>query len=292
MKEFKDCIDTSFSHYYAIARSGSAITAREFVLHCNRIGAPVKIANNNVKNQFDLHRVEEVFQVEEYAFNADALKQYILSQLSKFSQQIDLKTQTTINRILNTPDGLVLEMQNQSEQFDQIYIATYSSANDLLLNSSLPILQLDFELTEIALVETPEHFKDFAFTIMCGPFFSLMPFPPRNCHSLSHVRYTPHLEWRHESNGRANRAPENLNMKSQFVKMRADARRFIPALNQLRYLSSLFEVKTLLPRSKIDDGRPILFRTNHGRSGLHILVGGKIDNWYDILDCLEAVERK
>ena len=30
---------------------------------------------------------------------------------------------------------------------------------------------------------------------MCGPFFSLMPFPAAGLQTLSHVRYTPHFAW-------------------------------------------------------------------------------------------------
>jgi hypothetical protein len=60
-----------------------------------------------------------------------------------------------------------------------------------------------------------------------------------------------------------------------------DAARYIPILEETRYLESIWEVKTVLPRSETDDSRPILFRPNHGVKGYHCIMGGKIDNVYD-----------
>ena len=60
-----------------------------------------------------------------------------------------------------------------------------------------------------------------------------------------------------------------------------DASRFIPVLRECRYEDSLWEVKTVLPRSETDDSRPILCRFNYGLNGFHVIMGGKVDNVYD-----------
>lgn len=65
-----------------------------------------------------------------------------------------------------------------------------------------------------------------------------------------------------------------------------DAARYIPILGECRYERSLWEVKTLLPRSETDDSRPILFRANHGIKGFHCIMGGKIDNVYDAIETI------
>ena len=48
------------------------------------------------------------------------------------------------------------------------------------------------------------------------------------------------------------------------------------------HVRSLFEVKTVLPQSEHDDSRPILFKPCAELSGLVSVMGGKIDNVYDL----------
>ena len=68
---------------------------------------------------------------------------------------------------------------------------------------------------------------------------------------------------------------------SAFASMRADARRYLPAIEACAYKRSLWEVKTVLPRSEGDDSRPILFRPSADSPRLINVMGGKIDNVYD-----------
>jgi hypothetical protein len=63
-----------------------------------------------------------------------------------------------------------------------------------------------------------------------------------------------------------------------------DAERYLPLARDFRYLDSLWEVKTVLPKSEIDDSRPILFRTDQGLPGLTCIMGAKIDNVYDVIE--------
>jgi hypothetical protein len=68
-----------------------------------------------------------------------------------------------------------------------------------------------------------------------------------------------------------------------------DAARYLPAISAARYEASLFEVKTLLGKNEVDDGRPILFHRDARLPQLCSVLGGKIDNIYDILDRLSAL---
>jgi hypothetical protein len=66
-----------------------------------------------------------------------------------------------------------------------------------------------------------------------------------------------------------------------------DAMRYVPSLKECRYVDSLWEIKTLLPLSETDDSRPILFKKDHGLQNLTCVMGGKIDNIYDVLSEVE-----
>lgn len=70
--------------------------------------------------------------------------------------------------------------------------------------------------------------------------------------------------------------------------MLKDAQRYLPALRDCRYVESLWEIKTVLPQSEIDDSRPILFRRSELLPNVISIMGGKIDNVFDIRDKLRA----
>ena len=177
---------------------------------------------------------------------------------------------------------------------DSVINCTYSQINQVLSDSGLPIVPLKHELTEMALVEMPEPLRTIGVTVMCGPFFSFMPFPSKGLHTLSHVRYTPHQAWEDRSalpmdaHGYLDRAHKT----SQFAHMRNDAARYVPSLRECRYVESLWEVKTVLPANERDDGRPILFNRQPGLPGLLSVLGSKIDNIYDALEELDALYQK
>jgi hypothetical protein len=65
--------------------------------------------------------------------------------------------------------------------------------------------------------------------------------------------------------------------------MQKDAQRYVPALARARHVDSLWEVKTVLPASEVDDSRPILFHRHPQLPELISVLGGKIDNVYDAL---------
>ena len=71
--------------------------------------------------------------------------------------------------------------------------------------------------------------------------------------------------------------------------MLKDAQRYLPLLQKSRYVESLWEVKTLLPLSEVDDSRPILCRLHHGFQNFHCIAGAKVDNFYDVLTFLDSI---
>jgi glycine/D-amino acid oxidase-like deaminating enzyme len=173
-----------------------------------------------------------------------------------------------------------------------VFNCTYSAINHLLAASGLPIVPLKHEGTELALVEPPDALRGAGVTVMCGPFFSIMPFPPRRLHTLSHVRYTPHHAWREDRDVPPRPSDHRPELHSNFERMVRDAARYMPCLRECRYRGSLWEVKTVLPASEVDDSRPILFRVDHGLPGLVCLMGGKIDNVYDVLRELDDLRSR
>jgi hypothetical protein len=79
---------------------------------------------------------------------------------------------------------------------------------------------------------------------------------------------------------------------SRFPLMLRDATRYLPALADCRHVDSLFEVKTVLPASERDDGRPILMEHDVGLPGLTCVLAAKIDNVFDMLDAVSPPARE
>jgi hypothetical protein len=123
---------------------------------------------------------------------------------------------------------------------------------------------------------------------MDGSFFSLMPFPARAVHTLSHVRYTPHLNWRDTPGIDPYRKLADHQKTSRADRMIRDAVRYVPSIASARQMDSLFEVKTVLIKNESDDGRPILFERHPDMPGWYSVLGGKIDNIYDVLEKMDG----
>jgi hypothetical protein len=134
----------------------------------------------------------------------------------------------------------------------------------------------------------PEALKGLGITVMDGPFFSLMPFPARNLHTLSHVRYTPHLHWNDAEGIDPYKKLMNYEQVTRTNRMMRDVGRYMPAIMEAKYVKSLFEVKTILVKNEGDDGRPILFERHLELPGCYSVLGGKIDNIYDVWEKLNV----
>jgi hypothetical protein len=143
------------------------------------------------------------------------------------------------------------------------------------------------EITEMALMQMPESLEGIGITVMDGPFFSTMPFPARGLHTLSHVRYTPHLHWNDQAGVDPYARLHDYSRESRVDRMVRDVGRYIPDVLKARHVDSLFEVKTVLVKNEGDDGRPILFERHLELPGCYSILGGKIDNIYDVIETLE-----
>jgi glycine/D-amino acid oxidase-like deaminating enzyme len=282
-KEYEDAVVKDFDKYYGVATHLSKVSAHQFQRFFERIGAEIERAPE-VKHLFDGKFIEDVFKVKEYAFNTVVLKKHLLKSLGELG--VDVATNERVVEIREEGSYKIVVTNKRTLKAKFLINTTYSSINILNKLAMLPIIPLKHELTEMCLVKLPPQLQGKAFTIMCGPFFSIMPFPAKGLHTLSHVRYTPHTEWRdsddkvrdgHNYMGKVKHA-------THFPQMFADTKRYMPAAAGIEYSGkSLWEVKTVLPQSEGDDSRPILYKPHYGGLKNYIcIMGGKIDNIYDV----------
>ncbi len=289
-RDYGFAVVTDFAMLYAIASRNSRVTANQFERFMSDIGAPFVRAGAEHRSLFDARRVGAVYEVEEGAFDALRLRRHFERALGEAGVLVRLGTAV----VGSAPRGDHMDVVLRDRDGERVAAAawvvncTYGQLNrSVAVHSRTP---LKHETTEIALVEVPPAMQQVGITVMDGPFFSCMPFPAEACHSLSHVRYTPHGHFIDSDGSRDPVAELDAVVPSTRVAyMIADAARYVPAMRDARYLRSLFEVKTVLGRNEADDGRPILIRKEAGSTRLLSVLGSKIDNVYDALEALDAL---
>ena len=274
---------------YAVAKAQSKVTGAQFRVFCERIGASIRPADRSTRDLFDPELIDAVYAVEESVFDAAVLRRLVSEDIE--SEGVDVRFRADASKVTEAAaGGLELTYRDPTGEHvaatERVFNCTYSRINRILVDSGLSCVPLKHELTELALCRPPAEFAHRGVTVMCGPFFSLMPFPSRALHTLSHVRYTPHAWWKDEP-GREYVDPyrrlESFEKRSAFVHMQRDAARYLPCLRTAEYEDSLWEVKTVLPRSEGDDSRPILMHESERMPGLISVMGSKIDNVKDLV---------
>lgn len=289
ISEYESAIKNDFDHVYAVARTLSKTNAHQFEEFCRRIGAPIKESPKEISEQFSAGLIEKSWLAQEFAFDSTILKAEVFARIKQLGGVQILFGRQALN-ITKSASKTTVEVDSGESFTSSIVIASlYAGTNDLHSRSGLELLPIQYEAAEMALVRVPDEWANRAITVMDGPFFSMMPFPPEALHSFSHVRYTPQIRWEDKDK------PENRELtreqlslfKSSFREMLADAVRYIPSLKETRYVKSIREVKTVLAKVDLSDRRPVVVRSDFDLPGYHCVLGGKIDNIFEVLDELD-----
>lgn len=291
--DWPSAVSKDFTKVYAVARRNSRVTARQFLRFCREIGARLEPADVSLRQLFDARLIEGVFLAEEYVFDATKLALWAENELTDCGVEVLLST--VARGITSTNDHrlcLRLSSANAGSQLITsrcVFNCTYSGLNQLCGEFPGTVTRLKQEITEIALMQAPPALAGLGITVMDGPFFSMMPFPAQGLHTLSHVRYTPHLSWLDAPGIDPYSKLRDYEQVTRVERMLRDTRRYLPAVSDARYVRSLFEVKTVLVKNEADDGRPILFEGHPELPGCYSVLGGKIDNIYDVFERLSGV---
>lgn len=284
MEDFSEAIVDDFQMLYAIALHRSKISAKRFFRMFRDMGAPIQFALPGQAALFDNKRIEAAFACSEAAFDYSVLRRLLGERIA--GEGVELRTATALETLEDRADGVVAGLSDGTEVSARYaFNITYSQINAILGPAGLPLAQLKHELTEIALVHPPAELEGIGVTVMDGPFFSCMPYPAENLYSLTHVRYTPHESWTDASGlGDSHSHFASRDPQTRVRHMILDGQRFLPCLSGVHYERSIFEVKTVLIKNEQDDGRPILYQQKPQGSHVVSILGGKIDNVYDLFD--------
>ena len=288
VRDYSAAVDPTIRSVYAIARVGSRVTGAQFARFCERIDAPVERIPGPGPIAMDGGMIEAAFLVREATFDAVRLASILEADLADAA--VDVVFSTSVERIDSAGGEIVLIMNGPHGRSRtaarDVVVCAYAGTNALLERSGLPALPLRYQDTEMVLVKLPRTFEGLAVTVMDGPYFSVLPYPTRpGLHTLSHVRFTPRV--RHVQGAAVDEHEMRRSELSAFPYMITDARRYVPDLGAAIYIESIREAKVFPATADQNDGRPILIHRSAEIPGLQIVVGGKIDNVYDIADELQ-----
>jgi hypothetical protein len=266
-------------HLYAIAKD-SKTSPDEFERVAREIGAPVDRVPT-VPSLFDPKLIEAVYQVEEISFNVNILREMIREQIH--IARIPVIKGTGLPLV---DTGKYVEVQVTMDKYWYLmhgrYVFNCTYAN---LDKTVDLkTKLKKEWVEVALCSIPRELQDTDITVMDGPYWSVMKYPPNGLHALTHVTHTPHFEWFNDE------AHPPLDKLTKWAEMQTDAARFVPIMAEAKYLRSLWTTRVVLAQNEENDGRPILWEYANESPRVISILGSKFNSFYDAVDEIERGE--
>lgn len=303
-KDYDFCINREFDQIYATSSQYSWSDGKQFKDFCKAADIPCE--QLVPENYFKPGMCDGVFRTREYTYDAKILLDYFLEELTKYPNEATIKYGVDITTIDKTSDSYIIHTAEGIDYESGFVLnATYASTNQILEKVGFEKFGIKYELCEIILCDVNEKLKDIGFTVMDGPFFSIMPFGKTGLHSLTSVTFTPHttsydglptFECQKESGGYC--SPTHLGNcndcpakpKTAFPYMANLARKYMLDEYGFEYKGSLFSMKPILMSSEIDDSRPTVIRKYSENPTFVGVLSGKINTVYDLDEVLSDGE--
>lgn len=297
INRFSEGIYKDFDQYYAIAKEGSKTSAKEYIKFCDELNLPYKIEDlpsyilNNDKLQLNIKALE-------YSFDWEVIVNILTEEINQLGGVINTSYKLISGDFLNKK--LIFQTSNSihTDTFDIIVNATYSNLNGINKLLGAPIIDMEYELCEMAIVKVPDEYLKIGITIMDGDFTSIMPFGLSGYHSISNVRRTPH----EKSNSvlpefSCNKDNEicskkNLNIclncpfkpKTWFNHMVEFAQSYIPWISKVEFIESLITVKAIPSNVDDTDERPSSIIQFEKFKGYFCIFSGKVDTVVNVAE--------
>lgn len=298
-KDYDFCINREFNKVYATSSKYSWSNGEQFKKFCKDANIPCEELNPN--RYFKQGMCDGAFMTREYTYDAMILRDYLLKELSEL-RNVEIRYGVNVRRIDKLQDAYELELDDGNKyRTGYLLNATYASTNQILDMLGYEKFGIKYELCEIILCDVNENLRNYGFTIMDGPFFSIMPFGKTGIHSLTSVTFTPHTTsydstptFGCQENSEGYCSPAHLGNcndckvkpKTAFPYMANLARKYLKDIYGFEYRESLFSMKPILMSSEIDDSRPTVVRVYSKNPTFVAVLSGKINTVYDLDEVL------
>lgn len=281
-----------FQQIYAISTHNSKTSSQDFRGFVDRLDLDFEVVEPD--RYFNPGTVDLALKVEEPTFDAQILRLQILGEIEA-EPNIELCLDTAVLGGNISKKGSFLVLSNGSTvETEGVVIATYAGINSIRQSMGLPGLPLSFELAEIVLGAVNPEMSGIGFTVMDGPFWSMMPFGNSGYVSLTSVGITPlrknrNLPIFHCQSLRAGCTPLTLSdcnncpvqpasgLTHQIQQMKL----FLKDQDFFTPIKSLMTVKSTLNTTEVDDARPTLIQKEPD-SKTWTVFSGKVSTLFDL----------
>ncbi len=271
-EEYGEAVREENEHYYAIAKTDSKVTGKQFIDFCKEC----ELEHEEVKLDEHLHpaHIDVTIKGSESLMDPIKLREIAKKKIKREG----------INLILNTTFK-----PEQIDKYGMVVNCTYANANFILEKYPEARREYQFEVCEKPILRLPDKYKGKSIVVMDGPFFCIDPYGETGLHVMGNVVHAIHAT----NVGFFPIVPENIkpllnkgiiknppitNIKA-FLKV---AEKFMPDLKNAEHIGSMYTVRTVLPNVDSTDERPTLV-SKIGDKIIHVF-SGKIGN------CVEAAE--
>lgn len=300
-REYSFCVNKEFEQIYATSNEYSWSNGCQFRKFCEAANIPCEELLPS--NYFKSGMCDGAFRTREYTYDAMILKDYFLEELGKYRSSVKIVYNVNISKIHKEADSYIIYVESGDlYRTGFILNATYAGTNQILDMVGGEKFKIKYELCEIILCDVNKELHRKGFTVMDGPFFSIMPFGKTNLHSLTSVTFTPHKTSYEEkpifncqhvdhnecSKGHLGNCNDCLaKPQTAFPYMEKLAHKYMLDMYDFKYRSSLFSMKPILMSSEIDDSRPTVIRIHSRKPTFVSVLSGKINTVYDLDEVLE-----
>lgn len=298
-RDYDFCINREFDKIYATSARYSWSDGEQFRRFCKAAGIPCE--ELHPERFFKPGMCDGAFLTREYTYDAMLLKDYFLEKINAL-KDVKILYGAAIRSIEARNDVYAVCMEDGKEyRAGFILNAAYAGINQILDLAGFEKFRIKYELCEIILCDAGEKLKQYGFTVMDGPFFSIMPFGKTGLHSLTSVTFTPHMTCYQETpafpcQGKGGGACSAFRLgncndcserpETAFPYMANLAVKYLRDEFTFAYRRSLFSVKPILMSSEIDDSRPTVIRTYSKDPTFIAVLSGKINTVYDLDEVL------
>lgn len=303
-KDYGFCINREFNKVYATSSEYSWSSGEQFKKFC--MAANIPCEELYPEKFFKEGMCDGAFLTREYTYDAMILKDYFLEKIGCL-KNVEIRYGAVIQNIEKLQDVYEITVAGEQNKYQTAFLlnATYAATNQILDMLGYEKFGIKYELCEIILCDVNDKLREYGFTVMDGPFFSIMPFGKTGLHSLTSVTFTPHTTsydptpaFSCQKNSEGFCSPQHLGNcndckakpATAFPYMANLARKYLDDSYEFHYRSSLFSMKPILMSSEIDDSRPTVIRTYSKNPTCVGVLSGKINTVYDLDEVLSDGE--
>ena len=286
-----------FQQIYAVASYGSKISGEAFGRFIERLGMPA--IEESPERWFKQRVVSRAFRVEEPSFDVATLRHLISAEISTRAK-VTVRFNESFIRGRFENGGVAVDLGSGDTVSTQgLVLCSYAGINAMRHSLGLGPLPLTYELAEVVLGEATGALSGYGFTVMDGPFWSLMPFGHSGKVTLTTVGLTPTIR----AGGalpvfacqkkRLGCTPIEL-ADCNTCGVRPDSlaqhhvqqlRHFLRNADDFRVTGSMFTVKTVMSSAEVDDARPTVI-LKEAEVPVWTVFSGKISTVLDLKEGL------